>query len=179
VAVVRNDATGGPRLIAYVVPARGAALDGATLRHDLRRRLPDYMIPAAVMVLDKMPRTTSGKVDRAALPDPDFTPVGVEPPRNTTEELLVAIWCDVLGLARVGIRDNSFELGGHSLLATQVLARINESLGVEVTLGQFFFAPTIAGLAPTIEAALIEQIIATPEESREQAEGAVVTADKG
>jgi acyl carrier protein len=135
-----------------------------TTAHDLRehllQRLPDYMVPARIVLLETLPRTASGKIDRRALPDPDTgteetTQVG---PRNTTEELLVEIWCDVLGLKQVSIHDNFFELGGHSLLATQVIARIHDSLGVELSMRQFFVAPTVARMAPAIEVALIEDI---------------------
>ncbi len=169
VVVARAEPNGiSQRLVAYVVPKSGATspVTPPELREELLRRLPDYMVPAACVLLPALPRTSSGKVDRRALPDPEFGGAGArEPvaPRNTTEELLAEIWRDVLALKQVGIHDNFFELGGHSLLATQVLARIHDSLGVELTMRQFFGAPTIGGLAPAVEAALIEDIKATKE----------------
>jgi acyl carrier protein len=120
------------------------------------------MVPSGIVLLDALPRTTSGKVDHRALPEPAF---GSEQsahvaPRSTTEQLLVEIWCDVLGLKQVSIHDNFFELGGHSILAMQVIARIHDSLGVDLGMRQFFVAPTVARMAPLIEAALIEDITA-------------------
>jgi acyl-coenzyme A synthetase/AMP-(fatty) acid ligase len=163
VAVARPDPAGtGHRLIAYVVRVRGAAGTSHDLRSHLLQRLPDYMVPSGIVLLDALPRTTSGKVDHRALPEPAF---GSEQsahvaPRSTTEQLLVEIWCDVLGLKQVSIHDNFFELGGHSILAMQVIARIHDSLGVDLGMRQFFVAPTVARMAPLIEAALIEDITA-------------------
>ena len=168
VTVVRPEPSGtGHRILAFVVRAPDAAVTERELRDHLVARLPDYMVPAALVILPELPRTTSGKIDRRALPEPEFSAVSRphEPPRNTTEELLVEVWCDVLGLKSVGIHDNFFELGGHSLLATQVIARIHDSLGVELSMRQFFVAPTVAGMAPAIEAALIEEIKSIAEES--------------
>jgi acyl-coenzyme A synthetase/AMP-(fatty) acid ligase len=157
----------GQRLVAYLVTAPGAAVTPRELREHLLKSLPDYMAPAAFVMLEALPRTTSGKVDRRALPDPEMSGAGIThtPPRSTTEELLVEIWRDVLGLSDLGIHDNFFELGGHSLLATQVIARIHDSLGVELSMRQFFVAPTVAGMAPAIEAALIEEITASAEDA--------------
>ncbi|HEX5542762.1 MAG TPA: amino acid adenylation domain-containing protein [Micromonospora sp.] len=145
------------RLVAYVVPtddpARAAAL-WPRLRPALARRLPEYMLPAALTVLDRLPRTASGKIDRRALPEPDWRNNGAAatpaPPRNETEERLTALWCDVLGRAEVGIHDNFFALGGHSLTATRMIARIRATFGTELALRSFFAAPTIAELADLI-----------------------------
>src|SRR5262249_41366234 len=121
----------------------------AELRAFLRERLPEYMIPAAFIVLDALPLTPNGKLDRRALPAPfsarpDLGTAFVGP-RSSIEHVLVGIWAGVLGLDRVGIYDNFFELGGHSLLATQVVARVRESLQVDLPLRSLFEAPTVVG----------------------------------
>ncbi|WP_244221665.1 non-ribosomal peptide synthetase [Corallococcus exercitus] len=152
VAVVRQDDVGGPRLIAYVT-VEGGMLDTAGLRAFLHSRLPEYMVPSVLVRLDALPLTSSGKVDRKALPAPDApTAVRTEPiaPRDDTERALAEIFAQVLGIARVGVRDSFFELGGHSLLATQVAARVRARLGREVPLRTLFEAPTVEALARRI-----------------------------
>jgi acyl carrier protein len=136
------------------------------------------MVPAGFVVMDSLPRTTSGKVDRAALPEPEFASDGAAyvAPRSTTEQLLVEIWADVLGVEQVGIHDNFFELGGHSLLATQVLSRIHDSLGVELSLRHFFAAPTVARMAPAIEVALVQDIQASIDAETETSSPALAAA---
>ncbi|MCA1694103.1 MAG: amino acid adenylation domain-containing protein, partial [Actinobacteria bacterium] len=112
--------------------------------------LPDYMIPTAFVELDQLPLTPSGKINRRALPAPDFTTVvndGYIPPRTETEQVLAGIWADVLGVERVGIEDNFFELGGDSILSIQVISRVRVAFGVEVALRSLFLNPTVAGLA--------------------------------
>jgi amino acid adenylation domain-containing protein len=158
--IARPDAAGHNRLLAYALARAGRALEAKALREHLQTRLPDYMIPSAVTVLERWPRTTNGKLDRKALPDPDRDQAegAYVAPSNTTEELLADIWREVLGVDRVGVHDNFFQLGGHSLLATQVIARINEALEIELSIRQFFAAPTIAALAAVTEAALITEI---------------------
>jgi amino acid adenylation domain-containing protein len=160
VVIARPDSGGNNRLLAYVVPAAGARVDGAALREHLRKKLPAHAVPSAIMLLERMPLTGNRKLDRAALPEPDFTAAADEfvAPRTETEEIVARIWREVLAVARVGVNDNFFELGGHSLLATQVIARVNELLGVELDLTQFFAAPTIAGLAAATEQLLVAQI---------------------
>jgi amino acid adenylation domain-containing protein len=164
VVIARPDSGGNNRLLAYVVPAPGARIDGATLREHLRKKLPAHAVPSAVVLLERMPLTENRKLDRAALPEPDFAAAAGEfvAPRTETEEIVAGIWRDVLAVARVGTNDNFFELGGHSLLATQVIARANDVLGVELDLAQFFATPTIAGLAAAIEQLLVAQIKAAP-----------------
>jgi amino acid adenylation domain-containing protein len=123
------------------------------LRDFLKARLPDYMIPATFMLLDTLPKTPNGKVDRRALPVPDVqaNAVGYSAPRTPVEELLAKLWANVLGRERVGIHDNFFTMGGHSLLAAQVLARARDAFQVELPLRALFEAPTVAELAAWIE----------------------------
>ncbi len=153
-AAARDESTGEKRLVGYVVP-RGAAPSEAALREWLKEKLPEYMIPSAFVVLDAMPMTPNGKIDRKALPDPDPAaadgPASYVPPRGPIEEALVAIWSEVLGRSRVGVHDNFFEMGGHSLMAAQLLSRVRETFGVEPPLNDFFEAPTVSGLGRLVE----------------------------
>jgi len=124
VVVAREDSPGDKRLAAYVVGARGTAVDIGELRARLKQTLPDYMIPSAFVVLEALPLTPNGKIDRRALPAPEMQTAssGYVAPRTATEQVLASIWCEVLKVERVGIEDNFFALGGHSLLATLVTA---------------------------------------------------------
>ncbi len=130
---------------------RIANLSVAELRERLALSLPDYMLPAAWMLLDSLPLTPNGKVDRRALPAPEGGRLGAGAvyvaPRTALEELLAGVWAEALGVDRVGADDNFFTLGGHSLLATQVVSRIGEMLETEVPLRRLFEAPTVGGLA--------------------------------
>ena len=160
--VVREDRPGDKRLVAYVVPASPETdVDRGELRNYLAERLPDYMIPSALVVLDSLPLTPSGKVDRRALPAPDYGTDRVEaayvPPRTPMEELVAGLWAELLGASRVGAQDNFFEIGGHSLLATQVVSRLRETLGVEVPIRLFFEQPTVEGLARVLEELVREE----------------------
>ncbi|MET0399063.1 MAG: non-ribosomal peptide synthase/polyketide synthase, partial [Longimicrobiaceae bacterium] len=151
--VVRETAPGERRLVAYATAAEGAELDPAGVRAYLAERLPEYMVPAAVVVLATLPLTAHGKVDRRALPDPE--PGGAEEPvapRTPTEEVVAGLFAGVLGVERVGAGDDFFELGGHSLLATRVISRVRETFGVELPLRALFEAPTVAGLAARVDA---------------------------
>ncbi|HKH43314.1 MAG TPA: amino acid adenylation domain-containing protein, partial [Thermoanaerobaculia bacterium] len=160
VVVVRSDGSdrsdrsvqspGDRRLIAYVIGDATAA----ELRQSLRERLPDYMVPAAFVVLDDFPLTINGKVDRQALPAPEHTWGGEEllAPRTPVEEILAGIWAELLGV-RVGVDSHFFDLGGHSLLATQVMSRLREAFGVEMPLRDLFVAPRLAELAARVETA--------------------------
>ncbi|MDB4970229.1 MAG: tycC2 [Myxococcales bacterium] len=156
VVVVHKDAGGDQRLVAYVVaPQTGAT--ASALREHLKARLPEYMVPSAFVLLDALPLTSNGKVDRKALPAPE----GARPelddsyvaPRTAVEETLAAIWRELLGLERVGIHDHFFEIGGHSLLATQMTSRIRAALGVELSLRTLFESPTVSELAAAVAAA--------------------------
>ncbi|HEY6186696.1 MAG TPA: amino acid adenylation domain-containing protein, partial [Pyrinomonadaceae bacterium] len=159
VVEVRGDGRGERRLVAYVVWED----DGKTseLRQHARGRLPEYMVPSAFVVLDKMPLTASGKIDRRKLPAPDQSRPELDqtyaPPQTPTEIILVNICAEVLGVERVGIHDNFFDVGGHSLLATQVISRIRDAFHVEIPLRQIFERPVMAALAEAIVQAQTEQ----------------------
>jgi amino acid adenylation domain-containing protein len=154
VVVVREDAPGDRRLVAYVTAAEGAVPAPAELRAHLKGRLPEYMVPSAVVVLDAIPLTPSGKVARRALPAPSGPASGAEyvAPRTTTEEVVAEIYADVLRVERVGVEESFFDLGGHSLLATRVVSRIRDVLGVELPLRALFERPTVADAAAAVEA---------------------------
>ena len=152
---VREISPDDKRLVGYIAGA--TAPDAAALRTALAARLPDHMVPAAFVVLDALPRTGSGKMDRRALPEPDWgavtgqAPVG---PRTPTEARLTAIFAEVLSLpAPVGVNDSFFALGGHSLTAARLLARIRAVCGVELPLRTLFADPTVAGVAAALAAA--------------------------
>lgn len=154
VAVVATDAgrPGEKRIVAYVVPDAGP-LDTAGLREHAHRLLPEYMVPSAFVTLERLPLTPNGKLDRHALPAPDIAIHGpYRPPRSIHEEVLCAVFADVLGLERVGIDDDFFELGGHSLLAMQVLQRIKSRLAVELPIATLFDHPTAAALSEQLSA---------------------------
>ncbi|HXQ73964.1 MAG TPA: amino acid adenylation domain-containing protein [Pyrinomonadaceae bacterium] len=142
------------RLVAYVV-AEDAGVTINELRSYLKERLPEYMVPSVFMMLEEMPLTANGKVDRRRLPEPDTSrpelEAGYVAPATEEEELVAGIWAEVLGLERVGVNDNFFELGGHSLLATTIAARIYELFQLELPLRTLFEAPTVATLAIAIE----------------------------
>src|SRR5262249_55857757 len=136
------------RRIGYVVAAWGIEPDVAALRSQLAARLPDYMVPAAVVVLERLPLTPNGKLDRRALPVPERTGgAGYRAPRTPQEAVLCALYAEVLGVERVGIDDDFFALGGHSLLATRLISRVRASLAVEVAIRTLFEAPSVAALA--------------------------------
>ncbi|MFY0579909.1 amino acid adenylation domain-containing protein [Cystobacter fuscus] len=151
VALVRQYGPGDQRLVAYVVPeAEGPAPSAREWRERLRERLPEYMIPGAFVVLDALPYTTSGKLDRRALPAPerarDTAATPSAAPRTPVEQSLAEVWARVLGHERVGIHDDFFELGGDSILAIQIISRAAQA-GLHVTARQLFSHPTVARLA--------------------------------
>ncbi|MFB7613702.1 non-ribosomal peptide synthase/polyketide synthase, partial [Kitasatospora sp. NPDC056181] len=144
----RKDRAQDTRLVAYLVPAAGAEPRPEELRAHLRERLPDYMVPAAFVSLDALPLNTNGKLDRRALPEPEFTvSSAARAPRTSQEQVLAGLFAEVLGLPQVGVDDDFFDLGGHSLLATRLVARVRATLGRELALHTLFRTPTVAGLA--------------------------------
>jgi amino acid adenylation domain-containing protein/non-ribosomal peptide synthase protein (TIGR01720 family) len=154
VVVAKENEHGHPRLVAYLVTANSTSPSAATLRNALKQRLPDYMIPSAFVELHQFPRNPSGKVDRRALPDPD----GPQQPesqyvaaRTATEQELVHMWEQVLGVEQVGVEDNFFELGGDSILSIQVVSRARQS-GLRLTTKDIFLHQTIASLALVVTA---------------------------
>ena len=159
VVVAREDAPGDRRIVAYFAPVAGAAPAVSELRSALRDRLPEHMIPSAFVMLDALPLTSSGKIDRRALPAPELGAGAGEErshvaPRGPVEEALAAIFAEVLKITDVSATADFFELGGHSLLATQVKARIAATFQVEVPLHAMFEAPTVAALAARVDVAL-------------------------
>ncbi len=157
--VDRNDTQGNKFLCAYV--ALRSEIATARLAEHLRAALPESMIPSAWVILEALPRTLSGKIDRKALPDPGQEGGGTgrtyTAPRTPVEDGLCAIFAELLGLPRIGIHDSFFEMGGHSLLATLLLSRIRTRFGVEVALRQIFRNPTVEGLAPIVTQLQLDQ----------------------
>jgi len=162
VVTAREDVPGDLRLAAYLVPRDpGADLAVAELRAFLRERLPDYMIPAAFVVLPALPLSSHGKVDRRALPAPGrarSAEASRVAPRTPAEEMIAAIWGELLGIDGVGATDNFFELGGHSLLLPQVMHRLRKAFQIEIPLRALFDEPTVEGLALAVEELVLEDV---------------------
>jgi len=162
--LARPGPSGQPRLVAY-----GAPRDGATprsLRQACEARLPDYMVPSAYVLLDALPLTANGKLDRDALPAPEAEALPERPylaPRNALEEQLCAIWEQVLGVSPIGVQHNFFELGGHSLNATQVVSRVREQFAVALPLRSLFEEPTVENLAAMVAARRGAEELKTPD----------------
>jgi len=155
VVVTRASALAGRRLAAYVTLAEGMQTTGPELRSYLSEILPEPMVPTWVSVLDRLPLTSNGKVDRQALPAPERQQpeAGWVAPRTPVEDIIAGIWAEVFDLERVGAADHFFALGGHSLLAAQVLSRLRSVFGVEMPLRDLFEAPVLADLAVRVQAA--------------------------
>ncbi|MGZ6501856.1 MAG: amino acid adenylation domain-containing protein, partial [Tumebacillaceae bacterium] len=149
--MAREDAPFEKRLVAYVVVRDAATPATEELRSFLQASLPDFMVPAAFVMLERFPLTPNGKVDRLALPLPAWESAAYVAPRTPLEQMLVDMWGEVLGSKQLGIEDHFLELGGHSLLAIQILARVRDQLQIEVSLKQLFAHPTIAEFAAKIE----------------------------
>ncbi|MGV9883998.1 amino acid adenylation domain-containing protein [Streptomyces sp. NPDC003006] len=153
--LAREDRPGDQRLVAYVVVGDAAA-DGTALAAELREyageRLPDYMVPAAFVPLASLPLTANGKLDRRALPAPEYA-TSARAPRTREEEVLCGVFAEVLGLERVGVDDDFFALGGHSLLATRIVNRVRAELGTELQVRDLFEAPSVARLAARLPGA--------------------------
>ncbi|MBQ7806964.1 non-ribosomal peptide synthetase, partial [Rhodococcus sp. (in: high G+C Gram-positive bacteria)] len=142
----------GDQLVGYVVPGPGRNIDAAVLSEFAGRSLPSYMVPAALMVLDALPLNTSGKLDRAGLPEPVFASAKqYREPRTEIERIVADVFADVLGVERVGIDDDFFELGGNSLVATQLVTRVGSALGVQLGVRELFESTTVATLAARAE----------------------------
>jgi amino acid adenylation domain-containing protein len=172
--LVKEDKKGDKQLVAYLTANKIAAINHAELPRKLRsylsETLPPYMVPAHFMLLPTMPLSANGKIDRKALPEADMREQLIETfvaPRNSTEEILVAIWQEVLEINQVGVKDNFFDLGGHSLLAVQVLSRVRRIFDIEISLRQLFESSTIEELAFFVEAMLIEKMTALSDEEVE------------
>ncbi len=154
VVLLREDRPGNKRLVAYLQPEKNTILEPSSIRRQLEKTLPDYMVPQDWVILDRLPLTPNGKVDRHALPAPDGDRTVVSADhvaaRDALEVHLTQIWEEVLGVERVGVTDSFFDLGGHSLLAVRAMAKIQERLGETLSLADFFRAPTIEQLAMAI-----------------------------
>jgi amino acid adenylation domain-containing protein len=163
VVTARADPGGGDQLVAYLVGAERASVEG--LRSWLERRLPAWMVPSVFVWLEALPLTPSGKLDRRALPAPPPArpelAEGFVGPRTPAERALAEIWCEVLGLERVGIHDDFFDLGGHSLLAVQVLARLRRVFCIDLPVQKLFSSRTIERLGSVVEEAVLNDILGT------------------
>ena len=164
--VVAHEGTGGARLVAYVSRRAGQHADAAALASQLRETLiavlPDYMVPGLIVVMDRLPLNTNGKVDRHALPLPEQTKRIWEAPTGEIEPALARVWQDVLGVERIGRHDNFFEMGGQSLLALRAMAALREALNVELPVQKLFAFPVLADLARAIERDIPGAIPVTP-----------------
>jgi amino acid adenylation domain-containing protein len=157
VVLRRQDPRGEPRLVAYITTHASKPVDMHRLRRALVEILPTYMVPAAVVVLEQFPLTTSGKLDRRALPAPDaFSTAPFRAPQTRTEATLAAIWAETLHVDKVGTDDPFLELGGNSLHAAKIMSRVREKLKISLPLRAIFDAPTVAQLARLIEAKTLE-----------------------
>ncbi|NDV10978.1 AMP-binding protein, partial [Rhodococcus sp. IEGM 248] len=147
-----DDAGGSSRLVSYVLPAPGVEVETRVLSEFVGERLPGYMVPSAIMVLDSLPLTPAGKLDRNALPAPIFAAPSADivRPRTVTEEILLGIFRDVLGLPELGVDTSFFELGGNSLMATQVVSRVNAALSVRIGVRDLFQSPSVSQLAVAV-----------------------------
>ena len=152
--VPSDDQRGGLRLVAYVVcGGDGAPPSSDELRSYLAEKLPQHMIPHTFVFLDDLPLTPNGKIDRKALPEPDAAPIGSAHvvPRTATEARVAEVWGELLGLGEPGIEENFFAMGGDSLLATKLIMRLRAAFQVDIPVRAIFEAPTITGLAKSIE----------------------------
>ena len=151
VAMVRDDSPGHRRIVAYVVAALEGACRVDVLRASVAAELPAYMTPDAIVAIEHIPRTISGKIDRHALPAPDPTPVDWRRPLSPHEEILCGLFAEVLGLPMIGPDDDFFASGGQSLLAVQLISRISSSLGLDLPIDALFDAPTVRALAERLD----------------------------
>lgn len=154
--LARDESTeGGKRLVGYYVAEPGENPDAESLRKHLKERLPEYMLPAALVRLEALPLTANGKLDRKALPAPKdeaYVRAEYEAPRGEVEMALAQIWQQLLDVERVGRRDNFFELGGHSLHSIKLVSRVSERLDARLSVAAIFQRPTVADLADMLSA---------------------------
>jgi len=159
--IARDNGNGEKQLAAYLVPREPAQVSAEQIRSFLKDKLPPYMVPAQFAMLESLPLTTTGKVDRQALskiePEHASAAESSVAPRTPVEEVMASVWSDILRREKVGIQDNFFELGGHSLLATQVLSRVRDAFNVELPLRAIFENPTIANLSRALEDARVDE----------------------
>ena len=161
VVLIDEDDTGQKRLVAYVVPEAGRAPAIDDLRRHVSTLVPGYAVPSTMVLLDELPLTDNGKLDRKALPRPGTTRDDLRAryvaPSTPTEEVLAEIWAELLAIDKVGADDDFFELGGHSLLAVKMLARLQDAFGVEVFLTTVFERPTLSALAAAVAERLLDE----------------------
>jgi acyl-coenzyme A synthetase/AMP-(fatty) acid ligase/acyl carrier protein len=150
--VAHENIAGEKRLVGYVVWREGAVTDVREVRSYLRQRLPDYMLPSALVALERLPLTPNGKLDRKMLPAPEGRQEEAPylAPRTPMEEMLVRVWAEALRVERIGVHDNFFDLGGHSLIATSMISRVRSEIGIEMPLQSVFEAPTLEAFAERI-----------------------------
>ncbi|MBB3120918.1 non-ribosomal peptide synthetase [Pseudoduganella violacea] len=148
--VVAREGAAGTRLVAYVSTQAGESCEASQIRERLAKLLPDYMVPSAIVVLETLPLNANGKVDRKALPEPDFSSAAYEAPQGRIEENLAALWSELLGVEKIGRQDNFFELGGHSLLALKLLERMRGQ-GLPAQVRNLFQYPQLAAFAKVLE----------------------------
>jgi len=148
---VQEHAKAGQQLVAYLTETGSRRPSAAELRGLLAQQLPEYMVPAAYVTLDKLPFTPNGKLDRRALPSPQWTQEAYREPRSPQEQILCQIFAEVLGLERIGIDDNFFQSGGHSLVVMRMVGRVRATLGIELDIRSIFEHPTVAGLVEHIQ----------------------------
>ena len=169
--ILRTDQPEDPRLVAYVVGDAGEAAEHA-LRLHAQRSLPDHMVPSAFVRLDALPRTSTGKLDRQALPAPESDARGgldtPASPRSAVEQRLAEIWAHVLQRERIGATDNFFELGGHSLLVMRLTAQLRKAFGLSLSIRTVLDFPTVRRMAEEIERLIHEEIRAMPEAEAER-----------
>jgi acyl carrier protein len=176
-AARRDSQAEDKRLVAYVVPRANPGPGASELRGFLKEKLPVYMLPAAFLTIDSIPLSSSGKIDRAALPQADWrhqeSDVPFLPPRNDLELKIAEVWQQVLEVPKVGVNDNFFDLGGHSLLLIQMHGRVRDMLNVEFSLVDLFKYPTVAALAEFIGA------LAKPDKHQPAQESAIAKTTEG
>jgi acyl carrier protein len=167
-----TDQSGNRRLVAYVVPATPERTKSSDLRHFLSGYLPDYMLPSTFVVVPELPRSAHGKLDRSALPEPSASNIldddSFEAPQSPIEHHLAGFLSALLRVDRVGREDNFFMLGGHSLMGAQLIAKIQENFGVELSLRTLFEEPTVRGMSAEIERLIYAKVSALSESEAQQ-----------